>query len=239
MGRSILVASGKGGAGRTTFAIAMSIGLARKGYKVCLFDMNFGLRNDDIYMGLEDRILFDVGDIMAGVCKVEKALIKDHRYENLYLLEATQNKIIKGITEGHIRALINQLKKDFDYIVIDAPSAIDANLNIAAAGADSAVLVMTPDPLALRNGDTVDRRLENCGVKSRCFVLNKVKHGLSNDDYGPSIDDFTRVFSIPMAGLIPYDENIQLGNNAGRPVWFEDGSYLAKNIDDIITRMLG
>jgi len=239
MGRSILVASGKGGAGRTTFAIAMAIGLARKGYKVCLFDMNFGLRNDDIYMGLEDRILFDVGDIMAGVCKVEKALIQDHRYENLYLLEATQNKIIKGITEGHIRALINQLKKDFDYIVIDAPSAIDANLNIASAGADSAVLVMTPDPLALRNSDAVDKRLAACGVKSRCFVVNMVKHGLSSNDFGPSLDDMTKVFKIPMAGLIPYDENVQLGNNTGRPVCMAEDSYIAKNVHEIVTRMLG
>jgi len=239
MGRSILVASGKGGSGRTTFSIAMGISLARKGYKVCLVDMNFGLRNLDIYMGLEDSVLFDIGDIMAGVCKVEKALVKDSRFPNLCLLESTQNKLIKGITEGHIRALINQLKKEFDYIVIDGPAAIDANLSLAAAGADSAVVILTPDPLALRNSDAVDRRLQACGVKSRCFVVNMVKYGLSGNDYGPSMDDFVKTFSIPMAGLIPYDENIQLGNNAGRPVCLAEDSYIAKNIDDIVLRMLG
>ncbi len=238
MGRSILVASGKGGSGRSTFAIAMAMTLTRRGCRVCLLDLNFGLRNLDIYLGLEDKVIFDVGDIMAGVCKVEKALVKSD-YGELYLLESTQNKLIKGITEGHIKALVNQLKKDFDYIVIDGPAAIDSDLTLAAAGADSAVLILSVDPLALRNSDAVDRRLSACGVRSRCFVINMVKHGLGGNDRGPCMDDFTRTLSIPLAGIIPYDENIQLGNNAGRPVCTVSDSYIAKNIDEIVSRMLG
>lgn len=239
MGRSILVASGKGGSGRTTFAIAMAISLVRRGHKVCLVDLNFGLRNLDIYLGLEDKVIFDIGDIMTGICKVERALVKDERYNNLFLLESTQNKLINGISEGHIKALINQLKKDFDYVIIDGPAAIDSDLALAAAGADSAVVVMTADPLALRNGDAVDRRLLACGVKSRCFVINQVKHGLSGKDYGPSLDDFVSTLAIPLAGIIQYDENIELGNNAGRPVCMAGESYIARNMDEIVTRMLG
>lgn len=239
MGRSILVASGKGGSGRTTFAIAMAMTLTRRGCRVCLLDLNFGLRNLDIYLGLEDKVIFDIGDIMSGVCKVEKALVRDERYGELYLLESTQNKLIKGITEGHVRALVSQLKKEFDYIVIDGPAAIDSDLAIAAAGADSAVLILTADPLALRNTDAVDRRIAACGIRSRCFVINMVRRGLGGSDHTPGIDEFTRVMNIPMAGIIPYDENIELGNNAGRPVYTVPDSYIAKNLDEIVTRMLG
>ncbi|MDO5441627.1 MAG: AAA family ATPase [Bacillota bacterium] len=238
MGRSILIASGKGGSGRTTFSISMAITLAKRGSKVCLVDLNFGLRNLDIYMGIEDNVIFDIGDIFAGVCKLEKALVKYPDLAGLYVLEATQNKIIKGITEGHIKALVSRLKKDFDYVIIDGPTAVGVDLGIAAAGADSAVIVLTPDQLSLRNSDAVDRRLNSYGVKSRCFVVNMVRRGLSGQDYGPSLNDMTNVLDIPMAGLIPYDENIEIGNNAGNPVCLKE-NYISKNIDEIVTRMLG
>ncbi len=240
MGRSILVASGKGGCGKTTFTIAMAVILARRGYKVCILDLNFGLRNTDIYLGLEDKVIFDLGDIFTGVCKVEKAIVKaDPQYGELYLLESTQNKIIKGISEGHIKALINQLKKDFDYVVIDSPSSVGANLNQVASGADSAVLLVTPDPLSLRNSDAVDRRLKSLGVLSRCFVINMVHFDLESNEYAPSIDDMMKIFTIPMAGIIPYDESIQIGNNIGRPVFADEHSYISKNVDEIVNRMLG
>lgn len=239
MGRSILVASGKGGTGRTTFAIAMATTLARRDQKVCLLDLNFGLRNLDIYMGLEDRVIFDIGDIMAGVCKVDKALIHDERFGELYLLESTQNKLIKGLTDGHIKALVAQLKKTFDYIVIDGPAAIDNDLTLAAAGADSAVVMVTPDPLAIRNTDAVDRRLKACGINSRCFVVNMVKPSLASNEHGPSVEDIVKTFEIPLAGIIPYDENVQIGNNIGTPVCFAADSYIARNVSEIVSRMLG
>lgn len=240
MGRSILVASGNGGCGKTTFSIAMAISLARQGYRVCILDLNFGLRNDDIYLGLEDKVLYDIGDIFSGICKVEKALIKaDSSYGDLYLLEATQNKIVKGISEGHVRALIKQLKEEFDYVVIDSAASVGENIDLVVGGSDTAVLVLTPDPLSLRNCDAVDKRLANSRVRSRCFVLNMVRHSLEEGAFGPTIDEITKILSIPMAGIIPYDENIQLGNSIGRPVFAETGSYISKNIDDIVGRMLG
>ena len=239
MGRSILVSSGKGGSGKTTFAIALAITLARRGYKICLTDLNFGLRNLDIYLGLEDKVIFDIGDIMAGVCKVEKALIRDDKIDGLYLLESTQNKLVKGLTAGHVKALISQLKKHFDYVIIDSPYGVDESLNISSAGADSAVLVATPDQLALRNTEAVNRRLDKLGVKSRCFVINMLRPGLAESDYCPGIESFTKAFDIPLAGMIPYDENIHLGNNAGRPVFLAEESYIARNMDEIVIRMLG
>lgn len=240
MGRSILVASGNGGCGKTTFSIAMAISLARQGFRVCILDMNFGLRNDDIYLGLEDNVLYDIGDIFAGICKVEKALVKANpEFGELYLLEATQNKIVKGISEGHVRALIKQLKGEFDYVIIDSASSVGENIDLVAAGSDTAVLILTPDPLSLRNCDAVDKRLSNMGVRSRCFVVNMVKHSLEDGKFGPSIDEITKILTIPMAGIIPYDEMIQLGNSIGRPVFKESQSYIARNIDDIVGRMLG
>ena len=238
MGRSILIASGKGGSGRSTFAIAMGITLARQGKKVCLLDLNFGLRNLDIYLGLEDKVIFDMGDIMAGVCKTEKAIVKHDRIEGLYLLESTQNKLIKGISDVHIKALCSQLRSEFDYVIIDGPSAVSSELALAASGAESAVLVFTPDPLSLRNGDAVDKRLSYWGVKSRCFVLNMVRPS-EDDSLMPKMNDFTSLLGIPFAGIIPYDENIHLGNCAGRSVFAVEKSYIAKNMEDIIHRMLG
>ena len=240
MGRSILVASGKGGSGKTTFAIAMALTLARQGNKVCILDLNFGLRNVDIYLGLEDRIIFDLGDIFSGVCKVDKALVKaDAEYGELYLLESTQNKIIKGITEGHIKALVNQLKKQFDYVIMDSPAAVGSDINLIAGAADSAVLILNPDPLALRNTDAVDKRLISSGVKSRCFIINMVRFDLEDNEFGPGIDDMAKVLEMPMAGIIPFDENIQIGNNLGKPVFTAADSYIAKNVEGILDRMLG
>lgn len=238
MGRSIIIASGKGGSGRTTFTISMAISLAKRGNKVCILDLNFGLRNDDIYLGVEDNIIFDIGDIFAGVCKLDKALVKCPSVAGLYLLESTQNKVIKGITDGHIKALVNQLKKEFDYVVIDGPTSVGVDLGIAAAGADSAVIILTPDQLSLRNSDAVDKRLKSYGVKSRCFVVNMVRRGLDGKDFGPSLNEMTSTLDIPMAGFVPYDENIEIGNNAGKPVCITE-NYISKNIDEIITRMLG
>lgn len=240
MGRSILVASGNGGSGKTTFSVAMAVSLARHNYKVCILDLNFGLRNDDIYLGLEDRVLYDIGDIFSGVCKVDKALIKaDSSFGELYLLEGTQGRSPRTIAEGHVKALVSQLKKEFDYVVIDSATSLNSSNDIIARAVDTAVLVATPDPLSLRNCDSVDKRLASCGVKSRCFVLNMVKHGLEDNKYGPTIEDITKVLTIPMAGIIPYDENVQIGNNMGRPVFAEQRSYIARNIDEIVGRMLG
>ncbi len=240
MGRSILVTSGNGGSGKTTFSTAIAICIARHNYKVCLLDLNFGLRNDDIYLGLEDRVLYDIGDIFTGICRVDKALVKAGAdFGELYLLEGTQNKIPRSISEGHIKALVGQLKKEFDYVVIDSESSLSLTNEIIAKAVDTAVLVVTPDPLALRNCDAVDKKLAACGVRSRCFVLNMVKHGLEENKFGPSIDDITKVLTIPMAGIIPYDENIQIGNNMGRPVFTETQSYISRNIEEIVGRMLG
>ena len=240
MGRSILVASGKGGSGKTTFAISLGVVLARRKYKVCILDLNFGLRNDDIYIGLEDKVIFDIGDIMSGVCKVEKALVRaDAKYGDLYLLESTQNKRIKGITEAHIRALLLQLKRDFDYVIVDAPDATNSDFNLVSGQADTAVLIVTPDPLSLRNTDSVDKILQSAGVKSRCSIINMVKFDLQEQEYAPSIEEITRVLAIPMAGIIPYDENVIIGNNIGTPVVAVTESYISRNMEEIVTRMLG
>ncbi len=239
MGRSILIASGKGGSGRTSFAVCLADILALRGHKVVLVNLNFGLRCPDIYMGLQDQVIFDIGDIMSGICRLDKALVRDDRFGELYLLESTQNKLIAGITEGHIKALSKQLKEMFDYVIIDGPAGIGDGLALAACGADSAIIMVTPDLVSVRSSDAVDKRLQSVGVKSRCYVVNMVRSETFSSGVIPGIEEINKSFSIPMAGIIPYDDNIHLANNSGIPVVLAQDLYIGANIDEIVTRMLG
>ncbi len=239
MGRAILIASGKGGAGRTTFAVNMGATLAQRGKKVCLLDMNIGIRNLDIYMGLEDKVLFDLSDIMSGICKVEKALVRDERFADLCLLESPQGRMEAAPGAMHMHALLRQLKASFDYILIDAPAPFSADTAWIAPSCDSAVLVLHCDYLALRNTDAENARLAQLGIKNRCYVVNMVREELYGQSVVPSLDEIDRCLRIPMAGIIPFDLNIHIGNNAGCPVATAKGSYVADNFETIVTRMLG
>ena len=239
MGRAIIVASGKGGAGRTFFAVNLASVLAKQGKNCCVLDLNIGLRNADIYMGLQDQVMFDLGDIMTGLCKVERALVPSLKIPNLYLVASTQNKLINDLGKGHIRALVDSLKTRFDYVIIDGPSGVGKDLDVAACGADGAVIVVTPDFVDIRSGEAVDKRLQNLGVKSRCYVINKLLQEQLNVPGVPQLEDFKQTFKLPMAGIIPFDFNIHISNNIGSPIALAEGSYIAQNFSEIVTRMLG
>ncbi len=237
MGTVALVVSGKGGAGKSTITVNLGATLAQKGARVVLVDFNMGLRNLDIYLGMEDTSLFDLGDVLTGVCKVEKALVRDERFGRLCMLPCPQFKEINGITAQHVKALFGILKKQFDYILVDMPLGIGQLLENTAGAADLAILVVTPDYVSLRNADTVDRKLESCGLQKRWFLVNQVDLELLRTGSVPGIEHIARNLSIPMAGIIPYDENIHTGNNMGSPVILASESYIAKNFSSIALRI--
>jgi len=239
MGDVILLASGKGGVGKTTFAANLGVTLALRGAKVVLMDLNMGLRNLDIYLGLENEVLFDVADVVSGVCNVRKALIRDIRFKDLYLLPATQYKEVVGITPGHMKALCDKLRDNFDVVLVDGPVGVGEDLRLCSAGVSRAIVVVSPDYSALRNADMVDRKLQDIGIQSRCYVVNMVKPELFGRNVVPDLGEMADTFRITMVGIIQYDENINIANNRGYPVVCRRDTYIAKNFDSIAKRLFG
>lgn len=238
MGKVILVASGKGGVGKTVFASNAGAKLAQEGYKVVMIDMNMGLRNLDIYLGLENKVVYDVADVMSGVCRIKQALIKDRRFPELYLMSAPQNKQKAEITPLHMKVLCSKLKRSFDYIIVDAPAGIDEGLAIAAAGADAAVIVTVPEYAAVRDADAVDQILLQIGIKKRTYVINKVMANLIRTGLVPSIAEIADIMRPEMAGIIQYDENIHIAANNGLPIVYKEGTYIEKNFKKIMDRII-
>lgn len=238
MGKVILIASGKGGVGKTVFASNAGAKLAQEGYKVVLIDMNMGLRNLDICLGLENRVVYDVADVLAGMCRIKQALIKDRRFPELYLMSAPQNKQKAEITPLHMKVLCNKLKRNFDFIIIDAPAGIGEDLAVAAAGADSAVIVTVPEYAAVRDADMLDQLLLEMGIKKRTYVINKVLANLIGTGLVPSIAEIAEIMRPDMAGIIQYDENIHIAANNGLPIVYREGTYIEKNFKKILERIV-
>lgn len=238
MAKVILIASGKGGVGKTVFTANAGTTLAQRGYKVVLIDMNMGLRNLDICLGLESKVVYDVADVLSGVCGIKKALIKDRRSPELYLMSAAQYKEKAEISNFNMKVLCNELKKTFDYILIDAPAGIDDGLAMAAAGADSAVIVTVPEYAAVRDADMLDRVLIEMGIDKKAYVVNKVKSELIDTGLVPSLAQISEILKPRVAGYIQYDENIHIAANIGLPIVYKKGTYIEKNFSNIVDRII-
>ncbi len=238
MGTTVLIASGKGGVGKTTFAVNLGYMIADAGAKVLLLDLNLGLRNIDIYLGLEDRAVFDLGDVVSGVCRVEKAIVQHDMNPNLYLLSCPQYKGISGFTPAHLRMLCDSLRKEYDFIIMDVPSGMGDMMQAAAAASDMALVVITPDYVSVRNGDTVDRKLENLGVLRRVYAVNRVRQNDGEDADLPGSEYIARIFKTQLAGIVPEDPAIDLANNSGMPVCADGDSYISRNFARIAARLI-
>jgi septum site-determining protein MinD len=180
-----------------------------------------------------------VEDVISGVCNVRKALIRDHRFPELYLLSGAQYKEVVGITPAHIKVLFHKLKENFDIILVDGPVGVGDNLKMSASGVDRAIVVVTPDYSALRNGDMVDRKLQDMGIDSRCYVVNMVKPELFGRNVVPDLGEMADIFRTSMAGIVQYDENVNIANNQGYPVVCKRDTYIARNFDMIGKRLFG
>jgi septum site-determining protein MinD len=237
MGEVILLASGKGGVGKTTFTANLGATLALKGLRVVLIDLNMGLRNLDIYLGLEDEVLFDISDVISGVCSIKKALIRDSRFKNLFLLSAAQYKEVAGITPDHMSILYKKLKESFDVVLVDGPVGLGEDLKLSSAGVDRAIVVVSPDYNALRNGDAVDRKLQDMGLENRCYIVNMVKPELFGRNILPDLGEISDIFRTSLAGIIQYDENINIANNKGYPIVCKNDTYICRNFYTISKRL--
>ena len=237
MGKVILSCSGSGGTGKTTFAVNVSVAAARQGLNVLLLDLNMGRRNADIYLGMEDRILFDLGDVVSGLCKLDKAIIRHDLCRNLSLLSCPQYREIDGLSAGHVNALYNVLRSRFDLVMVDCPVSVTGILRVFASGADAALMLTVPDHSAVRNTEALCEKLEELGVAERFYAINRIDRQYSESDNVPGINFITRSINAPLVGMLSEEPGIHIANNSGIPAAFADGSDAARRFADIAARI--
>jgi septum site-determining protein MinD len=239
MGEAIVVTSGKGGVGKTTTSANLGTALALMGKKVCMVDTDIGLRNLDVVMGLENRIIYDLIDVADGRCRLNQALIKDKRFDELYMLPAAQTKDKNDISPDQVRQIIESLKPDFDYVIIDCPAGIEQGFRNAIAGADQAIVVTTPENAAVRDADRVIGLLEKDRFPSPKLVINRIRPNLLKSGDMLEIDDICQVLAIDLIGIVPDDEMVIRAANQGEPTVMNPASRAAIAYRNIARRILG
>ena len=239
MSEVIVVTSGKGGVGKTTTSANIGTGLAIEGKKVVLVDADIGLRNLDVILGLENRIVYDIIDVIDGNCRLKQALIKDKRYSNLYLLPAAQTKDKDAVSPEQMQKLCETLKEEFEYIVIDCPAGIEQGFKNAIAGADRAIVVTTPEVSAVRDADRIIGLLEASDLKNPTLILNRLRVDMVKRGDMMAIDDVTEILAIDILGVVPDDESIVVSANRGEPAVLDETSRAGQAFRDISKRIMG
>lgn len=239
MSQVIVVTSGKGGVGKTTTTANIGAGLAEKGHKVLLIDTDIGLRNLDVVMGLENRIVYDLVDVIEGKCRIPQALIKDKRCSNLSLLPAAQIRDKNDINEEQMKTLIEVLRKDFDYIIIDCPAGIEQGFKNAIAAADRAIVVTTPEISATRDADRIIGLLEANGIKNPKLIVNRIRMDMVKENNMLSVEDMLDILAIGLIGVVPDDESIVISTNKGEPLVYKGETLAAKAYRNIVERIEG
>lgn len=218
MGKAIVIASGKGGTGKTMLAANLGVTLARQGHNVVLIDLDTGLRNLDLCLGIENNIVYDVNDVLTGVCRIKQALVKVKAFPGLRFMAASPQKPNGEITPLHIKVLCNKLKKKYDYIIIDAPAGIDDGMVVATGGCDMGVIVVTPEYASLRNAQIVKETIAAQGIEKIAYVVNRIDLNLMKSGRAPSFDEVTKNIRDKIVGIIQEDENIHISTNLGIPI---------------------
>lgn len=239
MGEAIIVTSGKGGVGKTTTTANIGTALALMEKSVCLVDTDIGLRNLDMVMGLENRIIYDIIDVAEGRCQLKQALIQDKRFSHLSLLPAAQTTDKNALSREDMKQIIDELKKDFDYIIIDCPAGIEQGFQNAIAGADKAIVVTTPEKSSVRDADRIIGLIENEGLERPKLVINRVRNHMMKDGDMLDIDNVVQVLSIDLLGVIIDSDSVIKASNHGEPVAFKSDSKASIAYRNIARRILG
>jgi septum site-determining protein MinD len=241
VGEAIVITSGKGGVGKTTTSANIGTALALQGKKVCLVDTDIGLRNLDVVMGLENRIIYDLVDVVEGRCKIHQALVKDKRFEDLlYLLPAAQTVDKSAIKPEQMLKLMTELKQDYDYIIIDCPAGIEQGFQNAIAGADRAIVVTTPEVSAVRDADRIIGLLEKASnVEPPKLVINRIRNHMMKNGDMLDVDEITTHLSIELIGIVADDEEVIRASNHGEPIALNPNSKASIAYRNIARRILG
>ncbi|MCL1874421.1 MAG: septum site-determining protein MinD [Clostridiales bacterium] len=239
MGKVIVITSGKGGVGKTTATANLGTGLAMLGKSVVMVDTDIGLRNLDVVLGLENRIVYDIVDAVRGNCRLKQALIKDKRLENLHLLPAAQTKDKTAVSEQQMKDLCQTLKDEFDYVIIDCPAGIEHGFKNAIAGAEEAIVVTTPEVSAVRDADRIIGLLEAAGIASPKLVINRIRVKMVKAGDMMSVEDMLDILAVDLLGIVPDDEIIVVSTNRGEPTVLDDRSRPGQAFRNIVRRING
>ena len=239
MGEVIVITSGKGGVGKTTATANLGAGLVEDGKKVVLIDTDIGLRNLDVVLGLENRIVYDLVDVVEGTCRIKQALIKDKRFKGLFLLPAAQTRDKTAVKPHQMIKLCEDLKKEYDYIIIDCPAGIEQGFKNAIAGAQRAIVVTTPEVSAVRDADRIIGLLEANEVRNPQLLINRVRTDMVRRGDMMSIDDIIDILAVDLIGVVPDDEKIIISTNRGEPIVADTKSLAGKAYRNIIRRIKG
>jgi len=238
MSRVIVVTSGKGGVGKTTCTANLGMALARLGRQVALVDADFGLRNLDLLLGLENRVVYTALEVIAGECRLEQALVKDKRQNQLALLPAAQNRNKDAVTPEQMKKLIQDLSENFDYVLVDCPAGIELGFQNAIVAAQEALVVTTPEIAAVRDADRVVGLLEAERIKQIHLIINRLRPGMVQANNMMSVQDVQEILSIPLIGVVPDDERVIVSTNRGEPLVLAEKISLAGMAFENIARRL-
>jgi septum site-determining protein MinD len=239
MGVSYVITSGKGGVGKTTTTANLGTALANMGYKVAVVDADTGLRNLDVVMGLENRIVYDLVDVVDRLCRLKQALIRDKRFDGLYLLPTAQTKDKTAVKPEQMQGICEELKEEFDYVLIDCPAGIEHGFENAIAGADKAIVVTVPEVSAVRDADRIIGKLETKGFDDHQLIVNRIKYDMTKKGEMLDIDDMTDILAIKLLGIVPDDERIVVSTNKGEPAVTDDNSKAGQAYRNIAKRLMG
>jgi septum site-determining protein MinD len=240
MGVVYAITSGKGGVGKTTTVANISTGLAMKGYSVAVVDGDIGLRNLDLVMGLENRIVYDLVDVIEGRATLKQALIKDKKLKGkLQLLPASQTKDKNAVTPEQMTKLSEELKKDFDFVFVDSPAGIEQGFRNAVAGADEVIIVTNPELSAIRDADRVVGLLDAYGKKAPKLAINRIRPDMVRRGEMIQVEEIIEALEVELLGIIPDDQAVIISTNKGEAVIREEGSKAAKAYDSIVRRIIG
>jgi len=235
----IVVTSGKGGVGKTTTVANLGAGLAQQGKSVVLIDTDIGLRNLDVVLGLENRIVYDLVDIIEGTCRMRQAMIKDKRFNGLFLIPAAQTRDKMSVNESQMKKLVGELEAEFDYILIDCPAGIEQGFKNAIAGAKSAIVVTVPEVSAVRDADRIIGLLSANGIDDCELLVNRLRPDLVRKGDMLALDDTLDILGIDLVGVVPEDETIIRSSNIGEPIVGNEKSLAGKAYENITRRILG
>lgn len=239
MGEAIVVTSGKGGVGKTTVTANIGIALALAGKKVVLVDADIGLRNLDLVLGLENRIVYDLVHVIEGYCRLRQALVKDKRLDGLFLLPAAQTRDKNAVRPEQMQTLVETLKESFDYVLVDCPAGIEQGFKNSVAGCDRGLVVTNPEMSAIRDADRIIGLIESHGLPEPNLIINRYRPKMVRKGDMMSREDIQEILSIPLIGIIPESEDVVVSTNRGLPVAFEPRTLLGHAFHGIADRLMG